>query len=158
MISLALLSVAALLGPQAPAGSQGNPGAPGELPFFSTGTALLEQADRMQRTFYSPGRPGTRRPSWEPPVDVFETTTELWVLVALPGVASARLRVKLSGNRLLVSGERQLPEAFRTAIVHRLEIPHGRFERLVELPPGDYELTQRELVDGCLFLNLAKIA
>jgi len=90
-------------------------------------------------------------------VDVFETSTELWLLVALPGVEPDRVRVQLEGRRIVVSGERTLPEGFRRAAVHRLEIPRGRFERSVELPPGDYELTQSELIHGCLFLNLGKI-
>ncbi len=119
--------------------------------------ALLEQADRLQRGFCLPGRPGTTRPSWEPPVDVFETATELWVLVALPGVEPERVEVELTATHLVVSGERALPRAFRSAAVHRLEIPHGRFERRVGLPPGRYTRTQTEIVHGCLFVNLGKL-
>ncbi len=119
--------------------------------------ALLERADRVQRQFFQPGRPGARRPNWEPPVDVFETPTELWVQVALPGVEANGMRVEIQGNGLVVYGERPLPHAFRNAAVLRLEIPHGRFERTVELPAGRYELVRSELVNGCLFLNLAKL-
>jgi len=119
--------------------------------------ALLERADRLQRGFFLPGRPGTKLPSWEPPVDVFETATELWVLVALPGVEPERVVVELGPSLLVVSGERALPAAFRSAAVHRLEIPHGRFERRIVLPPGRYERTQIEIVHGCLFVNLAKL-
>ncbi len=119
--------------------------------------SLLDQADRLQKTFFAPQRPGTRRPSWEPPADVFETQSEIWVLVVLPGVAPESVQVELFQNDVTVCGERALPPAFRTATVHRLEIPHGRFERRVALPPGRYELARKELVNGCLFLGLAKI-
>ena len=119
--------------------------------------AMLEQADRLHRTAFAPRRPGTKRPSWEPPVDMFETATELWVLVALPGVQPDRVHIELAGSQLVVSGARLLPGAFRHATVHRLEIPHGRFERRVELPPGSYELAQHRFEHGCLFLNLSKI-
>ena len=117
--------------------------------------AMLEQADRLHRSAFR--RPGTSRPSWEPPVDVFETATELWVVVALPGVDPDCVLVEVEGPEILVSGERALPAPFRRATVHRLEIPHGRFERRVELPPGAYELTQSRFAHGCLFLSLGKI-
>jgi HSP20 family molecular chaperone IbpA len=118
--------------------------------------SLLDQADRIQKNFFAPQRPGTRRPSWEPPADVFETQSEVWVLVVLPGVAPESVQVELFQNDVTVCGERALPPAFRSAVVHRLEIPHGRFERRVALPPGRYEIARKELVNGCLFLGLAK--
>jgi len=111
----------------------------------------------LQKNFFAPQRPGTRRPSWEPPADVFETQSEVWVLVVLPGVAPESVQVELFQNDVTVCGERALPPAFRSAVVHRLEIPHGRFERRVALPPGRYELARKELVNGCLFLGLTKI-
>jgi len=119
--------------------------------------SLLEQAERVQKNFFAPQRPGTRRPSWEPPADVFETQSEVWVLVVLPGVSPESVQVELFQSDVTVCGERALPPAFRSAVVHRLEIPHGRFERRVGLPPGRYEVTRKELVNGCLFVGLAKI-
>lgn len=118
---------------------------------------LLDQADRMQRQFFHPARPGTKRPCWEPPADVFETATELWVQVALPGVEPERVRVELDGGEVRVVGHRRQPAAFRNASVHRLEIPHGNFERRVPLPPGTYELRETKLLHGCLLLNLRKL-
>lgn len=120
--------------------------------------SLLDQADRLQKNLFAPQRPGTRLPSWEPPVDVFETEEELWVLVVLPGVTPESIAIELSPAGVRVCGERALPPAFRSAVVHRLEIPHGRFERRVSLPPGTYEVARRELVNGCLFLGLTKLA
>ncbi len=119
--------------------------------------AILEQADRMSRRPSRPPGSGAPCPSWEPPFDVFETPTELWIVVSLPGVEPARVEVTIEGRGLVVRGERPLPSAFRQAAIHRLEIPHGRFERSIALPPGTYELGQRDSVDGCLFLSLRKI-
>jgi len=119
--------------------------------------AILEQADRMQRRAVRTRRPGTPHPSWEPPVDVFETATEIWILVALPGVELERIAIDVAGSALVVAGERTLPPAFRSAVVHRLEIPHGRFERHIDLPPGTYELGQKQAIDGCLFLSLHRL-
>jgi HSP20 family molecular chaperone IbpA len=88
---------------------------------------------------------------------VVETTGEVWVMVALPGVAPDSVRVEIFQSEFTVCGERALPPAFRQAVVHRLEIPHGRFERRVALPPGTYELASQELQDGCLLVSLTKI-
>ena len=123
--------------------------------------AMLERADRLQRTFFHPRRPGDRRPSWEPPVDVFESADGLWVLVALPGVDVERVQVELDGALLLVRGERVLPEALRSARMHRLEIPHGSFERSIELPvdlsAGGLEIRQTQASQGCLILHLVAL-
>jgi HSP20 family molecular chaperone IbpA len=131
---------------------------PSETWMWERARSLLEQADRIQRNFFAPQRPGTRRPSWEPPADVFETQSQVWVLVVLPGVTPESVEVELFQNDVTVCGERPQPPAFRAAVVHRLEIPHGRFERRVALPPGTYELERRELVNGCLLLGLKKLS
>jgi len=116
---------------------------------------LLEEAERLQKTFFQLSPPG-RKPGWEPPVDVFETPGEFWILVALPGVDAESLEVRLVDGTVVVSGVRTLPGALRRAAVHRLEIPHGRFERRIELPSKKVKLGASELVHGCLALSLAK--
>jgi hypothetical protein len=40
--------------------------------------------------------------------------------------------------------------------VRRLEIPHGRFERRIELPVGSYALDSKEVADGCLVVQLTR--
>ncbi len=115
---------------------------------------LMEEADRLQRRFFHLSDTGVRAASWEPPVDLFETESALWVLVALPGVEPERVAVDIDGNHLTVSGIRGLPPALRSASVRRLEIPHGRFVRRVELPAPGYEIDRLELAHGCLTLEL----
>lgn len=117
---------------------------------------LLEQAERMQRRFFQLGG-AARRPVWEPPADIFATDDELWIVVALPGVAPDDAQIAVRDGTLIVSGERRLPAAMRAAAVHRVEIPHGLFERRIALPPGRFELTRRELANGCLTLSLQKL-
>ena len=56
---------------------------------------------------------------------------------------------------LSIAGRRRLPVA-RAAAIHRLEIPHGRFQRRIKLPAVRLELSRSELVDGCLHLTLTK--
>ncbi len=117
---------------------------------------VLERAERIHRQYFQLGK-AERRPTWQPPADIYETETLLVVQVALPGVASDRLTVTFQGSGLVVSGERLLPAETRHAHVHRLEIPHGLFERYVDLPPGRYTLESRDYIDGCLTLRLRKL-
>ena len=119
--------------------------------------SMVDRADRLQRHFFHIAPPGGKRASWEPPIDVFETATELWILVALPGVALESVEISVTDGIVRVAGQRALPEAFRRASVHRLEIPHGRFERNVRLPEGRYEAGDPRMLDGCLVLQFNKV-
>jgi HSP20 family molecular chaperone IbpA len=117
---------------------------------------LLERADRMHRQFFVPAAARSQRPTWQPPVDLIETEGELWILVALPGVEADQLQVAIDGATLIVAGERPMPGRSRAAVIRRLEIPYGHFERRIELPAGRFEIDRRELVNGCLVLSLQK--
>ena len=116
----------------------------------------VARAERLHRQFFRLGEPGSG-PVWEPPVDIFETGEELAIVVALPGVSPARLQIAVDDGVLVIAGERSAPALQRAAAIHRLEIPQGRFERRIALPSGRFELTHRELADGCLTLVLGKI-
>ncbi|TVR96808.1 MAG: Hsp20/alpha crystallin family protein [Rhodospirillales bacterium] len=117
----------------------------------------IERAERLHRQFFRLA-PGQRQvPTWEPPVDVYETSDAITILVALPGVEPSRIQVAVEDATLIVNGLRPLPASGQTAVIHRLEIPHGRFERRIELSAGRYELRQRDTVNGCLVLTLGKL-
>jgi HSP20 family molecular chaperone IbpA len=59
---------------------------------------------------------------------------------------------------LIVTGLRPMPgQASRSAVIRRLEIPYGRFERRIELPAGRFEIGRRDLANGCLKLTLRKL-
>lgn len=118
---------------------------------------LVEEAERLRQQFFVPVRAHGRQPSWQPPVDVLESDRELWILVALPGVAPDQLEVLVDGRLLSVTGHRAMPRLADGAQLRRLEIPHGHFERRLELPAGKYEIARRELKDGCLVLGLRKL-
>ncbi|MDX1252464.1 MAG: Hsp20/alpha crystallin family protein [Gammaproteobacteria bacterium] len=118
---------------------------------------MLERAERMHRQFFRLAPSPTGLPRWEPPLDMLETAHDLWILVALPGVRAEQIQISILAGALTVRGERTLPAGTRAALIHRIEIPHGRFERHIELPPGRYELERQELADGCLTLRLRKL-
>ena len=117
---------------------------------------MLEQAERLQRQFFRPAGPEPRA-GWEPPVDVFESDAELSIIIALPGVTPDDVTIVVDGGTLTVTGVRPLPDESRDGVIHRVEIPHGRFERRFALPGGRFELRQRDLRHGCLTLKLRKL-
>ena len=117
---------------------------------------MLARAERMHREMFRPGRYGTPVPAWEPPVDMLETKEAVLVLVALPGVDPERVEAVIDGGDLVVAGSRVLPEQLRTAVIHRLELPQGRFERRVRLPAGRYSAVRRGTECGCVVITLEK--
>jgi HSP20 family molecular chaperone IbpA len=117
---------------------------------------IVDRADRLHRQFFRPAVINIRQPTWEPPIDIYETGYEFKIMIALPGVAPEQLSVILEANHLMVTGQRRLPVNSETHI-RRLEIPYGHFERRIELPAGHFEIGTREFVNGCLLISLRKI-
>ena len=120
---------------------------------WSEALAILARSDRVHREVFWPTAGG-----WEPPIDILETETELLVIVALPGVQREDMEFAIADGELLVGGIRRWPTLKRPARVHRIELPHGRFERRVPLPPGAFQLVGTDYVDGCLSVNLRRLA
>ena len=97
---------------------------------WAEAVTMLEQADRLHRQFFRLAQGPARGPTWEPPADIFETDSQLTVLVALPGVAPDQVKVVIENGYLGVVGERPMP-APAMAHIRRIEIPYGRFERRI---------------------------
>lgn len=112
----------------------------------------LARAERLHRQFFQPRHSG----AWEPPVDIIETEREVLIFVALPGVSLDKAEAVIDGADLVIAGTRVLPPELRTATIHRLELPQGRFERRVRLPSGRYRDVRRSAADGCLVVTLGK--
>jgi HSP20 family molecular chaperone IbpA len=116
--------------------------------------AALGRAERLHRQFFQPRQ--ARTPTWEPPIDVLETEHEVLIFVALPGVDAREVQAVIDGATLVVGGRRVLPRVLGTAVIHRLELPQGRFERRVPLPPGRYSAARVASEHGCLVITLQK--
>jgi HSP20 family protein len=122
---------------------------------WSEAIEMLARAERLHRQLFRPA-PGKRVPTWEPPVDVLETEREVLVLVALPGVGPDQVETVIEGAYLVVTGQRVLPPELAFAVIHRLELPQGRFERRIALPAGRYDAVRRAAVNGCVLITLQK--
>jgi len=114
--------------------------------------AMLDRAERIHREFFRPAPSG-----WEPPIDLLETAGELIIITALPGVREDDIDLVFGASELAIVGARRAKVVPRPTRIHRLELPHGHFERRVRLPAGSYELTRRDLADGCLTIVLRKL-
>jgi HSP20 family protein len=125
---------------------------------------LLQQVERIHRNFLQIAAGAQyrasfhRSPAWEPPVNVVETETSLWVISAVPGVAADRMKVRLEGSELVITGERPLPKCCNDGELKLWEIPLGRFERRLTLIEGIKPLSLGEvsLQDGLLSIELRK--
>jgi HSP20 family protein len=121
--------------------------------------SLLEQADRLHRQFFRVAGSESAH-SWEPPVDVVESGTQLKVHVALPGVSPDSITIMMEPGGVVVSALRAFPCRESDTHIHRIEIPYGRFERRISLPLQDpyipIELVAKELADGVLTLTFRR--
>lgn len=123
---------------------------------WSEALQMLARAERLHRQVFTPPPASHRGVTWEPPTDVLETQDAVLILVALPGVDPQKVELAIRDGVLLMAGERILPQELRTAIIHRLELPQGRFERQIALPPGVYEKPGSTVANGCLVIRLPK--
>jgi HSP20 family protein len=123
---------------------------------WSRACELIDRAERLHRQFFQPVAAPIRDVSWEPPVDIAESESEILITIALPGVDRTALKVTVDTGRVLVVGFRRPSAIPRGSRVHRLEIPYGKFERQITFPATRLHLDQSEFTDGCLILKFSK--
>ena len=124
---------------------------------WSEACEMLARAERLHRELFRPAVAPAQLPAWEPPVDILETEFEVLALVALPGVDPDDAQALIEDGDLVIAGTRVLPAELRTATIHRLELPQGRFHRRLRLPAGRYSGVRRAIVAGCLVITLQKV-
>ena len=117
---------------------------------------LIDRAERLHRQFFRPTAEPIRDAIWEPPVDIIETESDILITVALPGVDENAVTVSVDTDSVLVVGFRRPSVILRGSLVHRLEIPYGRFERQISFPSRRLQLSESELAFGCLSLKFTK--
>jgi HSP20 family molecular chaperone IbpA len=118
---------------------------------------MLSEAERLHRQLFQPRGSRPAQACWEPPVDVLETDREVLIVAALPGVDADAVQTVIEDGTLVLSGARVLPRELATAMIHRLELPQGCFERRIPLPAGRYDANvRRQVANGCLLVSLLK--
>jgi HSP20 family molecular chaperone IbpA len=123
---------------------------------WTTACEMIDRAERLHRQFFQPIAAPLPELSWEPPIDITETDSEILITVALPGVDRDDMKVTVDPNGVSVVGLRPPSTIPRGSRVHRLEIPYGKFERRIHVPAARLQLGQSELANGCLTLKFSK--
>jgi HSP20 family protein len=92
-----------------------------------------------------------------PSVDVYETARSVMVVVEIAGVDPQSLQVTLEEDIITIGGDRlERCEEPKLRLFH-MEIPYGRFERRVMLPPGLGPEGARAVYEaGFLYIALPK--
>jgi HSP20 family molecular chaperone IbpA len=117
---------------------------------------MLSDAERLRRQMFRPAGRGSAQVCWEPPVDVLETEREVLILASLPGVDPDAVETAIQEGALVLRGVRVLPRELETAVIHRLELPQGCFERRIPLPAGRYDAVRRVSANGLVMVSLRK--
>lgn len=115
--------------------------------------------DQLLRTEYAPERPQRRvdLSTFAPHFDVKEATEGFVFRADLPGVKESDLDISVHGNRLTISGKRDLEERKENESYFLLERSHGGFSRSFTLPDtADMEKAKADLKDGVLTVVLPK--
>jgi HSP20 family molecular chaperone IbpA len=96
---------------------------------------------------------------WRPPIDVFETGNGLVVRAELGGLTTSAVQVLLSGDELILRGERDVAHADGYRVYHESRVRYGRFEAAIRLPFAvDVESATAAYTDGFLSIELPRSA
>lgn len=115
----------------------------------------MEQA--YQRLLGAPGSPHFCVPFMEPPVDIYETDSEVVILMEIAGIHEEEVSLEMEGTSLLIQGERKPLSGHPHRVYSQMEIGHGPFRRELLLPAQvDPERAQAQYKDGILQLVLPK--
>ncbi len=93
-----------------------------------------------------------------PAFDIKETKDAFLFKADLPGIKESDVDVKLTQNRLTVSGKREAEKTDKGDTYYSYERSYGSFTRAFTLPDGvDAEKIKAELKNGVLTLELPKM-
>lgn len=96
--------------------------------------------------------PQTANESWNPPVDMFSTNDETFILVELPGIRKEELDLTIMGDSLCIKGIKNNRISIEDSILS--ERYTGTFERSIRLPnPVQLNTVSAKLAEGILVLR-----
>lgn len=123
---------------------------------FADLSRLRQQIDRLVDESHRAARPQEGGRVWRPGVDLFESEEELTLQIDLPGVDRASLDVQLTGDELVVKGERKIAVPEKATCVHS-ERPYGQFQRAFKIGvPVQNNAVEAVYRDGVLSVRVPK--
>lgn len=127
---------------------------------FRNGADIQTEVNRLFDNFFgrsaSAAAHGGR--AWAPAVDMYETNEDLMLTVELPGVREKDVTVSITGDLLVIKGERRFEQEVKEQRFLHVERTYGKFERLIQLPmPVQSDKVKAIYRDGVLQVQLPKV-
>ena len=108
--------------------------------------------DEMRPTMFSSEQ------AWKPPVDIYETSEEIVVMVEIAGMSKKDINVTMENDLLKISGIRPDYSPSTKMRLHQMEIDYGKFQRIVKISlPIDTNNISAKYREGFLQITLPKI-
>jgi HSP20 family protein len=116
--------------------------------------------DLMNALINSVGEPESQENmvDFRPNINTRETDESYHIEVELPGVKKEDVDIKVDGNVLTISGERNVREEVKDEDYHRVESRYGLFSRSFTLPEKvDIAKIQAAFENGILEVSIPKL-
>lgn len=118
---------------------------------------MRDDMDRLFDSFLTHGGEDARTAVFVPPADIEETAEDYRVRLDLPGVSQKDVKVQLTGDALLIRGERHAGREEKNGNVIRSERFAGSFERTFTLTaPVQADKVSALYKDGVLEIRIPK--
>jgi HSP20 family protein len=128
---------------------------------WDLGPSFRDVMNEVEPLFGELARPLAGGGSWASgyPVDLYETSDDVVLQMAVPGIAVDDLDVRVEGRQLTIQGRFPEEEGAEGRRYWLQTIPHGELRRTVTLPSQvDLEHVHAKVERGLLTLTLPKAA
>jgi len=96
--------------------------------------------------------------TWSPAIDVAENDQEFTVRAEIPGIDPKELEVSITGNQLVLAGEKKESTERKGKDFYQTESRYGAFRRAIPLPQSvDPEHVEAEYANGVVTIHLKKL-
>ena len=128
-------------------------------PFGGELSSFRKEMDNLWNRFF--GEAPFARPlakEWSPSVDISETKDKLLIKAELPGLEAKDVNVSISGDLLIIKGEKDKEEEEKDEHYHCIERCCGSFQRSFRLPVNvQADKVEAAFDKGVLKITLPKI-
>ncbi len=118
---------------------------------------LKKEMDKLWAEFFGEGKILPGGEGWAPAVDVSETKDAVMVKAEIPGMDPKDIDVSLSGDNLIIKGEKKEEKEEKDENFYRIETKRGSFQRAIRIPvPVDKDKIEARYEKGILKIRLPK--